>query len=90
MSNQAKSDAGALSGIRMSNTPSAIRQPPDLGAEIKACERAGRAGSGSHPHRHQHGSVVILSRLEVKGCLTMAQDISVSPPLRLSAPPQSL
>ena len=41
MSNQAKSDAGALSGIRMSNTPSAIRQPPpDLGAEIKA----GRAG----------------------------------------------
>jgi hypothetical protein len=45
MSNQAKSDAGALSGIRMSNTPSAIRQPPpDLGAEIKACERAGRAG----------------------------------------------
>ena len=44
MSNQAKSDAGALSGIRMSNTPSATRQPPDLGAEIKACERAGRAG----------------------------------------------
>lgn len=45
MSNQAKSDAGALSGIRMSNTPSAIRQPPpDLGAEIKAGERAGRAG----------------------------------------------